>query len=112
VTGYRAVIYANASFDPTTRVPTSSANRTATIVVFGDANRHPWLEAAFNLTSRGCGLEKGAEAHCLLTVDSYVWGGVVVNAPAVVAVGNGTRGAVYVDPTPMPCKEPPRSVDL
>ena len=39
---------------------------------------------------------QGVEAHCLLTVESYVWNGVVVTSPAVIAVGNGTRGAVYV----------------
>ena len=48
------------------------------------------------MCSQGCGLEKGAEAHCLLRIDGgYVWDGKFVAGPAVVAVGNGTRGSVY-----------------
>jgi hypothetical protein len=90
VTGYRAVIIANATWKPTLQLrPGQPA------VFFGDAARHPWLEPTFNLTARGCGLERGAEAHCVLQLDGFMWGGEWVASPAVVAVGNGTRGAIY-----------------
>lgn len=35
------------------------------------------------------------EAHCILTVESFVWNGALVTSPAVVVVGNGTRGSVF-----------------
>ena len=90
VTGYRAVIIANATWKPMLQLrPGQPA------VFFGDAARHPWLEPTFNLTARGCGLERGAEAHCVLQLDGVMWGGEWVASPAVVAVGNGTRGAIY-----------------
>lgn len=91
VMGYRAVIISNSSWEPALQLrPGQPA------VFFGDAARHPWLEQIFNLTARGCGLEQGAEAHCLLRIDGgFVWEGKFVASPAVVAVGNGTRGSVY-----------------
>ena len=91
MTGYRAVIVANATWQPRQQLrPAQPA------VFFGDASRHSWLESTFNLSARGCGLERGAEAHCLLRIDDgYMWDGQHVSAPAVVAVGNGTRGAVF-----------------
>ena len=42
---------------------------------FTACHRHPWLEQTFQLREKGCGLEKGAEAHCLLVVESFVWDG-------------------------------------
>jgi hypothetical protein len=57
VTGYRAIIYANTSWDPLTRV-----NMSQPVVFFGDAARHPWLETTFNLSNRGCGLDKVRQA--------------------------------------------------
>ena len=89
VTGYRAAIIGNATWNPALQLrPTQPA------VFFGDAARHAWLEPTFNLTTRGCGLARGEEAHCvLLTAASF--GTRWVTSPAVVAVGNGTRGAVY-----------------
>jgi len=62
VTGYRALIYSNDSWKAATERGGGGA------VFFGDANRHPYLEATFNLTARGCGLEEGAEAHCVRSV--------------------------------------------
>jgi len=92
VLGYRAVIYGNASWNPAT----SRATATTPAVFFGDVTTQPWLESTFGLTSKlGCALDKGVEAHCVVTVESYTWNGVVINAPAVIAAGNGTRGAIY-----------------
>jgi hypothetical protein len=90
VTGYRAVIYANSSWHPPSQLPSNSP-----VVFFGDAQRHDWLGTTFNLSARGCGLERGPESHCILRVDSFIWGGACIEAPAVVAVGNGTRGAIF-----------------
>lgn len=64
VTGYRALIYSNDSWQAATE--RGGGGRGA--VFFGDAARHPYLEATFNLTARGCGLEKGVEAHCVRSV--------------------------------------------
>ena len=91
VTGYRAAIIGNATWKPGLQLrPGQPA------VFFGDASRHAWLEPTFNLTARGCGLERGDEAHCVLRVDGgFFWDGEWVTSPAVVAVGNGTRGALY-----------------
>jgi hypothetical protein len=94
VLGYRAVIYANSSFGPRSPLAKALPPAKKVAVFFGDADRHPYLEVAFNLSARGCGLERGAEAHCLLRIDNVPWGGEVLDS-AVVAVGNGTRGAVY-----------------
>jgi hypothetical protein len=90
VLGYRALIYSNSSWKPSTELDTGSAT-----VFFGDANRHSWLESTFDLKANGCGLERGAEAHCLLRVDSFSWNGEAIKSPAIVAVGNGTRGAIF-----------------
>ena len=91
VLGYRAVIYRNNSWKPSKDL----ASQGSPAVFFGDVQRHPYLEQVFNLSSRGCGLEQGAEAHCILSVDSFMWQGELVSSPAVVAVGNGTRGAIF-----------------
>lgn len=62
VTGYRAMIYSNDSWKAASELGGGGGGG---VVFFGDANRHPYLEATFNLTARGCGLEKGVEAHCV-----------------------------------------------
>eukprot|EP00039_Didymoeca_costata_P025343 m.13034 g.13034 ORF g.13034 m.13034 type:complete len:885 (+) comp4775_c0_seq1:181-2835(+) len=106
VLGYRALIYTNTSWanpreDSNQRrqqqqLPASIINSSAPIVFFGDANRHPYLESTFNLSTRGCGLEKGDETHCILLItDGFMWEGIFFNNPALVVVGNGTRGSVY-----------------
>ena len=90
-TGYRAVIYSNASFDPATQL---SAHDSAA-VFFGDVTANPWLESTFDLRSHGCDLAaQGPESHCLLTVEGATWQGHTI-ATAVVAVGHGKRGAIF-----------------
>lgn len=46
----------------------------------------PWLSTDFDLSA--CKLERGAEAHCVLSVTNG-------SSTAIVATGNGTRGAIY-----------------
>ena len=75
VLGYRAVIYANSSFGPRSPLAKALPPAKKVAVFFGDADRHPYLEVAFNLSARGCGLERGAEAHCLLRVGGFSWQG-------------------------------------
>ena len=88
VLGYRALIYSNESFNPATEVSSRGV-----AVFFGDVQRHPYLETTFGLAGRGCGLERGAEAHCLQVIEGASWAG--ADLTAIVAVGNGTRGAVF-----------------
>ena len=50
VLGYRAVIYANSSFGGRSPLAKALPPSAKVVVFFGDADRHPYLEAAFNLS--------------------------------------------------------------
>lgn len=55
VTGYRAVTYSNASFNPDLAIPPApSGGQPNVAVFFGDVQRHQWLETRFGLRAMGC----------------------------------------------------------
>ena len=90
--GYRAIITPQSEFTASNL----RNNGNATALFLGDVNSHPELESTFNLTARGCGLAAGAESHCVLVITGgYTWRGSAISGPAIVAVGNGTRGAIF-----------------